>query len=484
MTSETARQQSNAPARGIPLCVDLDGTLIRSDVTFESICLLARKHPGQLWRLPLWWRRGRVVMKNQLARFVAIDPAALPYNEQLLTWLRQQKALGRTLVLATASHIGHAQAIAEHLGIFDDVVATDRDKNLKGVHKAAALASRFGIKGFDYVGDAMVDLPIFKAAREAILINPSPGLLQATQGMAKVTAIMRDPPPTWKVRLQALRVHQWVKNVLVLVPFALGHQWSGLFGSGLLAMLAMSMAASSAYLLNDLLDLEADRHHPRKRRRPLASGAMGLREALLWIPALFGGAMCLGLIALPWPFVLVLLGYYATTLAYSWILKGIVLLDVLVLAGLYTIRLAAGAAAGSIVVSSWLLAFSLFVFLSLALLKRYTELLVMQVEGRHSALGRGYAVTDLALLPSLGCAAGYMAVLVLALYIDSPDILALYSHPTLVWLLCPLLLYWISRVWLLAHRGQMHDDPVVFAIQDRTSQCIALATLLILWLAI
>jgi 4-hydroxybenzoate polyprenyltransferase len=182
--------------------------------------------------------------------------------------------------------------------------------------------------------------------------------------------------------------------------------------------------------------------------------------------------------------VLVLLGYYATTLAYSWILKGIVLLDVLVLAGLYTIRLAAGAAAGSIVVSSWLLAFSLFVFLSLALLKRYTELLVMQVEGRHSALGRGYAVTDLALLPSLGCAAGYMAVLVLALYIDSPDILALYSHPTLIWLLCPLLLYWISRVWLLAHRGQMHDDPVVFAIEDRTSQYIALATLLILWLAI
>ena len=483
MTSMTAQQQESPSAGEVPLCVDLDGTLIRSDVTFESICLLARKHPGQLWHLPFWGCGGRVTLKNQLARFVSIDPAALPYNEQLLEWLRQQKAQGRMLVLATASHIGHAQAIAAHLGLFDAVVATDQETNLKGIHKAAALASRFGIKGFDYVGDAMADLPIFKAARKTILINPTAALVRAAQDCAEISAILRDPPPSWTIRLKALRAHQWVKNILVLVPFALGHQWSELFTSGLLAMLAMSMAASSAYLLNDLLDLEADRHHPRKRLRPLACGAMSLREALLWIPALFAGAVLVGLVTLPWPFVLILLGYYTTTLLYSWVLKGIALLDVLVLAGLYTIRLAAGAAAGSIAISSWLLAFAIFLFLSLALLKRYTELLVMQTEGRQSLMGRGYAVDDLALLPSLGCAAGYMAVLVLALYIDSPDILALYSHPALVWLLCPLLLYWISRVWLLAHRGQMHDDPVVFAIEDRTSQLIACATLLILWLA-
>ena len=383
---------------------------------------------------------------------------------------RLQQAEGRTRVLCTASDAHYAHAIAAHLGVFDRVLASDGDTNLAGERKAAALREAFGERGFDYAGNAEVDLPVWRQARKAWVVN-APDALAARAGReCEVELHLPAERPGWRDWLRAIRLHQWLKNLLVFLPLLAAHKFldAEAVVAAVQAFLAFGLCASGVYVLNDLLDLPADRLHPRKRLRPFASGRLPVMRGLLAAPLLALAGFALAA-AVGDRFLLALGTYYLFTLAYSMRLKRIVMVDVVVLAGLYTLRIIGGTFAIGSALSFWLLAFSMFLFLSLAMLKRHTELAAMLASGRSSASGRGYEVDDLPLVQSLGSASGYLAVLVVALYINSPESVALYSHPRFLWLVCPLLLYWISHMWIVAHRGRMDDDPVVFAVTDRVS---------------
>lgn len=451
----------------LPLAVDLDTALLRSNLLLESIFAFLRHAPGALLRPP-WaprqWRR-RVIAEAPL------EPADLPYDRELLRWLAQERERGRLLVLVTALPGDLARAIAATLGIFDDVIADDGQANPDGAARAEGLRRQFGSRGFDWVGAA--DDWLREHARY-MLPTPAAEAGDATSAGGRL-----------RLYAQALRLHQWAKNGLLFVPLVAAHRFTDLAAIGATAtgFVAFCLCASSVYLLNDLIDLGDDRRHPRKRTRPFASGALPLSHGVALIPALLAVAFGLAL-ALPREFLLVLGGYYGLTLAYSLGLKQWALVDVLALAGLYTVRIIAGGAVASVPLSFWLLALSVFLFLSLAMAKRCAELASLRERGESEAHGRGYQAADLASLHSLGTAAGYVAVLVLALYINSPSVADLYSRPDFIWLLCPIMLYWVSRVWLTTLRGQMHDDPVVFAIRDRGSQACALLGAGILWLAI
>ncbi|RZI86227.1 MAG: UbiA family prenyltransferase [Rubrivivax sp.] len=469
----------------VPLCVDLDGTLIHSDLLFESLLLLIKRNPLYLFLIPLWLLKGKATLKAEIARRVELNAAALPYVEPFVAWLAQQKALGRPLWLVTASDQRLAEAVAQHVGLFDGVMGSDGRDNLKGAHKAEHLVQRFGERGFDYCGNHHADLAVWSHARSAIVVNGSASLEASARTLTPVEQVFAPQGQFAKHVLKALRVHQWAKNALIFVPLAAAHQLTNPASllSSLLAFVAFSLCASSVYLLNDMLDLEADRQHPRKCKRPFAAGTLSLQFGLVAAPMLLLAALAISLV-LPWKFLAVLAAYYVATLAYSFVLKRMVMIDVLTLAGLYTVRIVAGAAATAIPLSFWLLLFAIFMFLSLAIVKRYAELHATRLRGQLKASGRGYQVEDLVLLQSLGSSSGYISILVLALYVNSPDISALYSHPKFVWMLCPIMLYWVSRVWMRTHRGHMHDDPLVFALKDRISLLTAAAAAVVLWLAV
>lgn len=468
-----------------PLCVDLDGTLIRSDVLLESLVLLIKRNPLYLLLVPFWLLRGKAALKAQIASRVKLNPAALPYDRELLSWLESERATGRSIWLCTATNRKFAEEIAAHLGLFAGVLASDHESNLAGEAKATQLVERFGDRGFDYCGNERRDLAIWRRARSAIVVNASS---QLERQAAKLTELAKTFPVRsrpLRAAIRALRPHQWAKNALIVVPLLAAHRVSdpGALLEGLLAFVAFSLCASSVYLLNDLLDLEADRAHPRKSKRPFAAGDLSLLAGLLLAPCLLAAAVAIAAV-LPQKFWLVLGTYYTLTCAYSFLLKSFVIVDALALAGLYTLRIIAGAAAVSVPLSFWLLLFSVFLFLSLAFVKRFAELENLRRRQRLKAAGRGYHVEDLSLLQSLGTASGYLSVLVLALYINSPDIQALYSQPKVVWGLCVLMLYWISRVWMKAQRGEMHDDPVVFALKDRQSLAVGILAAISVALAV
>ncbi len=472
-------------AQSTPLCVDLDGTLIHSDLLLESFLLLIKQNPLFLFLVPLWLLGGKARLKAEIASRVQLNGAALPYSEQFLDWLKAQKAQGREIWLCTASDQRMAQAVAQHVGLFDGVLASDGQTNLSGSNKAQQLVQRFGERGFDYCGNERVDLKVWQHARSAIVVNAKPGLEASARACTQVEAVFLPPKSGLRVALKALRVHQWAKNALIFVPLAAAHrlQDTPTLVAGLVAFAAFSLCASSVYLLNDMLDLEADRQHPRKCKRPFAAGTLSLLFGLVAAPALLLISLALAL-TLPLKFLAVLGAYYLVTLAYSFGLKRLVMIDVLTLAGLYTVRIVAGAAATDIPLSFWLLLFAIFIFLSLAIVKRYAELHAMRKQGQLKASGRGYQVEDLALLQSLGASSGYISILVLALYVNSPDIAVLYSHPKIVWMLCPIMLYWVSRVWMQTYRGHMHDDPLVFALKDRISLLTGAAAAAVLLLAV
>jgi 4-hydroxybenzoate polyprenyltransferase/phosphoserine phosphatase len=460
-----------------PLVVDLDGTLLKTDLLIESVLALIRKQPLYVFMLPMWLARGTARFKREIARRVSLDASALPWRVQFIDYLRQQRSAGRSLVLATGSDMGIAHQLADHLELFDSVFASDGTINLCGESKRDRLVGQFGEKGFDYAADggghARRDLAVWASARRAVLVNPNARVRSAAARVAGIDRIFADTTTGFRERFNALRPPHWLKNVLVFVPLFAAHSFHNitLVANCLLAFVAFGCCASSGYLFNDLIDLEADRRHPRKRFRAFAAGDLPLSYALIAIPALliFGGF--LGALVSPW-LLAVLAAYFVMSAAYSLRIKKIAVLDVLFLAGLYTVRIMAGSAAAGILSSHWLLAFSTFLFFSLALVKRYSELVIMRrVEG-EGAKARGYELTDGELLAAMGTASGYLAVLVLALYIATNKAHALYAHPALLWFLCPLLLYWISYIWLIAHRGKMHDDPVVFAINDRTSRIL------------
>lgn len=467
-------------AAAIPLCVDLDGTLTPVDTLQELLLDMARREPRALLRMPLWLARGRAWFKAQAAKHGRIDAQVLPYREDLLEWLRKQKAAGRRLVLATGANEAVARRVAQHLALFDEVHASDEHTNLAGAAKRAVLVKRFGERGFDYVGNARTDLRVWAGAREAVVVGAGRRLQRQAARLAAPGPAFPAPRAGLRTWLRALRPHQWVKNLLVFVPLVMSH----MFGDRerlihtAIAFGAFCLCASSVYLLNDLLDLVADRRHPRKRLRPFAAGTLPAARGLLLAAVLLAAAVAVEAMV-GRRVLVVLLAYYAITLGYSLSFKRVMVLDVMLLAVLYTLRIIAGAAAANVVLSFWLLGFSCFIFLSLSIVKRCTELgMVLKATG-NTLHGRGYQPGDLPILATFGVAAGYAAVVILALYINSPQSQLLYTMPVYLWLLCPLLLFWVSRVWFLTHRGQMHDDPVVFALRDRTSFVIALLALVI-----
>lgn len=464
----------------IPLCIDLDGTLLNSDLLLESALAQVKQAPLSVLNWPRWLMGGKANLKAEIAERVELDIATLPYNPELLAFLREQKEQGRTLVLVTAAHRQFAEPIAEHLGLFDDVLATDGDRNLAGPHKAETLVERYGERGFDYAGNSAVDLAVWKHARRAIVVNASSSVAQQASVVCEVERVFAQGESPRQHWVKELRLYQWLKNVLIFVPLAAGHAWDqpDKLLLALLAFFSFGLCASSVYLLNDLLDLAADRRHSRKCRRPFAAGKLSIAHGIAAIPLLLITAFGLSLLITP-EFIAVLATYYVFTLAYSLRLKRALMLDAIVLAGLYTLRIIAGAAAVQIMPSFWLLAFSMFLFLSLAMVKRYAELWTLRERGELSAQGRGYHVDDLGVLQSLGSAAGYLAVMVLALYVNTETSRELYGQPMVIWLLCPVLLYWISRVWLVTHRGEMHDDPILFALTDPQSRYAVLACVLI-----
>ncbi|MEO1468156.1 MAG: UbiA family prenyltransferase [Pseudomonadota bacterium] len=455
------------------LAVDLDGTLIRSDMLLETWWSVVSQKPGvAAGALATLARDGRAAFKAVLAEAGAenVDPAALPWNEAVLERVRAHRAAGGKTVLVTASDRRVAEGIATHLGLFDAVHASDGTTNLKGANKAAFLVETYGERGFDYAGDHAVDVAVWAKARGAITVDAGDGLRQAAEGAAERAEHIGAPVRPLKAAIKAMRPHQWLKNVLVFVPVLAAHSLVvGDWLAALMAFVCFSMVASGVYLLNDLLDLASDRAHTRKRNRPLASGALPLLTGSIMAPALLGGGVLLAAITTPGAFLGVLILYGILTTAYSFVLKRQLLLDVLTLAGLYTIRIVAGGAATGIEISPWLLALSTFLFFSLAAIKRQAELVANLAEGKEGASGRAYLTTDLQIVTNMALSAGYVSVLVLALYITSDTVATLYGQPLILWCICPVLLYWISRAVMLTHRGLMDDDPVVFAIKDKVS---------------
>lgn len=452
------------------LVVDLDGTLLSSDMLHESFWSAL----GRNWRSPFLSAaalgRGKAALKKYLQSQADIDPTSLPYNEAVIAYVRDYRAKGGRTALVTASHQLIANLIAEHLQIFDEVHGSDDAHNLKGANKAAFLTERFGREAFQYVGDAPADLPVWKASQKIVTVNASQSLRQKAEGLGKPIEHLVTTEKSVRPYVKALRPHQWLKNILIFLPMLAAHQLNaGTFVSSLLAFIAFSLVASSVYVLNDLLDLNADRAHPRKRLRPFASGAVSIAHGSILVIALL---LCGALVAtlLGWAFLLALGSYFALTTAYSLTLKRRIVVDICILAGLYTMRIIAGGVATSIELSVWLLAFSIFFFLSLASVKRQAELVDMAERGALTANGRGYHVEDLPIISMVGIAAGHISVLVLVLYVNSPAVQELYAFPYALWGICCMLLYWLIRIVLITHRGFMHDDPVVFAAKDRVSQ--------------
>ena len=480
--------QPHAPipdgAPAVPLAVDLDGTLVRTDTLHENLLVLLKHAPWWLLLAPLWMLRGKAFFKAEVARHAALDVTSLPYNAEVLTFLREEHARGRRLVLATAADRRIADAVAAHLGLFSDVLASEAGVNLSGARKLARLREVLGT--FDYAGNDAVDLALWRECREVVVVHARAGVLRQARDLGRpMHRVFEAPRASWRGWVRALRVHQWAKNALVFVPLLAAHKATqgGMAPRAVLAFVAFSLCASSVYVLNDLMDLASDRRHPTKSRRPFASGELSVRAGVVLAPVLLGLAAVVALGTLPLSFSALLGVYFVLTLAYSLRLKQVVMLDVLVLAGLYTVRIFGGALAVGVPTSSWLLMFSTFLFLSLALLKRVSEVRRLRESNETAAHGRGYLAQDYEQLASLGVAAGQVSVLVLALYITSKEVTALYGHPERLWLLCPVMLYWVGRIWVLAHRGLVNEDPLVFALRDRVSYVVGLVAALVLWVA-
>lgn len=463
-----------SPIVAVPLVVDLDGTLIRTNLMIESLFSLLKKSLRWILFLPLWLINGKAAFKREVARRAELDVTTVPLNEPFLEYVRGEKARGRTVVLATGACRQLAVRVARELDLFDDIIASTGGRNLTSHAKLRAIQDRYGESEFDYAGNARADYPIWQAARRAIVVNAAPWVARWAVRNARVEQVFPPRNAGLITYLRALRVHQWSKNLLLFVPLVAALRFTDAAALAQLAIgfLAFSLCASSVYILNDMVDVQDDRQHPRKRFRPFASGDLPLEQGILMIPVLLGGAAMLVLL-LPVKFAAVLGIYYATTLAYTFKLKQVEVLDVVALALLYTTRVFAGGAAAGIHISFWLLAFSVFIFLSLAFAKRCAELGALQSRGVEGARGRGYRVTDLPILFTMGIGAAYVATFVFGLYLNSPQVGSNYQSPAFLWAFVPILLYWTTRVWLKTYRLEMHDDPVVFAARDPVSGVLA-----------
>jgi 4-hydroxybenzoate polyprenyltransferase len=469
-----------SPALDRPLCVDLDGTLVKSDTLVDSLLLLIRTRPLEALKAPLWALKGKANLKREVTARVTLNVEHLPYNRPLLEYLMAQRGEGRKLYLATGADAGLADRIAQHLNIFEGVLSSDGATNNIGSNKLSGFRNRFA-GDFDYVGNARPDLPLLAAAAIPMLANPSAGLRMAMRARdLKAQHTFTDHTTPLRTFIKAIRVHQWAKNTLIFVPPLLAHSVrSNVMLSAVLAFICFSLCASATYIINDLLDIEADRQHPRKRKRAFASGNLSAASGMAISAAFLAASFAAAVLRLPHGFVGWLLLYLVTTLAYSLGLKRIVILDVVVLSALYTLRMLAGAAATDTYISPWLAAFAVFMFLSLAMVKRFSELQNVRSAGTQLSNGRGYLLNDIEQVRSFGTSSAFASVVVLAVYIGQPDMLSLYHHPLRMWLMPPLLILWLCRVWLLASRGELDEDPVVFALTDKMSLLMGLAAVAI-----
>jgi 4-hydroxybenzoate polyprenyltransferase/phosphoserine phosphatase len=472
-------QAAAATATARPLVVDLDGTLIHSDLLWESIVLFLKKNILRAWLLPFWLFQGKAGFKEKLAREVELDPAALPYDKNVLALIEAERARGRAIVLATGSQRRFAEQIAAHLGLFDLVLATSDGVNLTSHNKARRLAQLYGARGYDYIGNSRADLPVWLDCAHPWSVTARPFRLADGRATAHCGSVRGNPA---RALFKALRPRQWLKNLLVFVPMLAGHALDlETFSASLVAFVAFSLCASSAYLLNDALDAQDDRVHPTKHTRPIASGALPLPLALFASPLL-----ALGALALCASFNVLLLAavatYFVSTVAYSVWLKRLMMVDIVALAVLYSLRVLGGAAATGIPPSFWLLSFSFFVFLSLALLKRHSELINLHKRGKDKTRGRGYTVEDRLPVGVMGVNSAFLSVLVFMLYFNSDNVLDQYRSPAWLAGILPLLVFWLGRLWVLSFRGQVNEDPVLYVSKDKVSLvvvacCLALATL-------
>ena len=466
-----------------PLVVDLDGTLIRSDLLVESAFAYVSADPLRIGRLLVTLPKGKAALKAEIASETAVEATHLPYDDRVLALVREARGAGRPVHLASASNERYVRAVAEHLGLFDGWFASNKLENLSSSAKARRLVEMFGEKGFDYVGNDRADLVVWTVARRCIAVHPSRAVRRDLLKLDPEALVLDPPAGRPRAWMKLLRVHQWAKNTLVLVPLVTAQHFDLVSLSKVIgAFSAFSLAASATYILNDLVDLDADRKHPSKRQRPLAAGTVpvfaAMFLALLFLVVALGGALAIAPL-----FAAVLVGYLLLTTVYTFFLKRKMMVDIVVLASLYTIRVIGGAAAISVPVSEWLLIFSMFIFMSLALMKRYVELAARIDNDLPDPSNRNYRKSDLGIVAALAAAAGFNAVTIFALYVSSDRVvLHEYRHPQALWLVCPILIYWLSRTLLMAHRRQVDDDPIVFAMRDRNS-LLAVAIIVVILLA-
>ena len=476
--------ETPTPAGVHPLVVDLDGTLIATDLLIETAFSELGRRPHGLFDMLRALAHGKAALKHRLAEPVDFDPGTLPYDPEVLSLIRDARTQGRPIYLASASHENLVSKVAAHLCLFNGWFASNETSNLAGDRKTAQLVETFGERGFDYVGNDAADLPVWDKAARAYAIRASARVRR--QLALKGTEIEHLPcsKPDWRIWAKMLRVHQYAKNALVFLPLLTSHYFTAeVLAQALLAFVAFSLCASSVYILNDLVDLQDDRRHSSKCNRPLACGAIPLTHGVVAIPILLLSSIATAA-ALSLPFLGVLLGYFALTTAYSFALKRLMIIDVITLAGLYSVRVIGGAVATGVVVSEWLLAFCMMFFMSLALIKRYVELAARRDASLPDPTSRGYKNADIDIVAALTAGAGFNAVTIFTLYVSSDAVNELYTHPQILWLVGPLLMYWIARALIMARRRLIDDDPVVFAIKDKVSLITAGTTVLLVLSAI
>jgi 4-hydroxybenzoate polyprenyltransferase/phosphoserine phosphatase len=475
LLSEPADTSADVAVRQLTLVVDLDGTLTATNTLVECFVRLARQQPLAAVAALRWLLQGRAVFKRRVFEAGRLDARCLPWREDVVDWLRGQKADGRRIVLATAADQAIADAVAGEIGVFDAAYGSDGQLNLKGAAKRDHILHREGAD-FVYAGDSRADLPVWQAARAAVLVDVSAGVAAQVRAHTPVEREFAGMPAGWRVWLRALRLHQWLKNVLVFVPlFTSFSFWDpSAVMAALLAFVAFGLMASGTYVFNDLWDLDSDRQHPRKRHRPFASGALPIAQGVLVALGLMAAALGVATLV-SGPFLAVLCVYFVATTSYSLVLKRYVLMDVMMLASLYTLRVLAGAFAIGVDLTPWLLSFSMFVFLSLALVKRCAELVAFQRDGRDAAHGRDYRVGDLVVLWPLGASASMAAVVVFGLFVSAADSAGRYGNAQLLWLVGVGLIYWLGRLWIKTARGEMDDDPIIFTLRDFGTRSVLLA---------
>jgi 4-hydroxybenzoate polyprenyltransferase/phosphoserine phosphatase len=470
-----------------PLCVDLDGTLIKTNTLHESILALARTAPQYALLLPFWLMRGQAYLWHRLSQLVSINVALLPYRPEVLEYLKREKLANREITLISGAHHTLVERVARHLNLFDHCQGSDELTHLIGKKKLSVIIHRYGKKSFDYIGDSRADLPIWKESRRAVIAGSNMFLVAQLRKIAdSYDHIEPLDRPGVRSLLKAMRVYQWAKNLLLFAAIFLGHQFTNpaLIFNVLLGFAAFSLCGSAVYILNDLMDLEADRLHARKQKRPFAAGDVSPVTGALTSAVLLLGAFAIA-IPLSLSFAATLGAYFALTLLYTFYFKEKLLVDVFILAGLYTLRVWAGGACTGIAISHWALAFFMCLFLSLALAKRHSELMASAGAQEDKPLNRrGYRPSDIPFVLAYGCGSSLMSVLVIAIYLNSPDVSVNYRSPSMLWFVCPTLGYWSGRLWILAVRGELDEDPVLFAIKDKISYLLGAIIVMIVLLAI